>query len=192
MEVGADPCCTLGPPAGVGEAAVRPCIVGDGPRVFQPLPTGAPDGIELLVGQELGVDAEVSAKFVEKDVHHVPSRVTAGACQWFSVASPFVVVGGEFVYTLIGQAQLSGLFQVGHGDTPTPLEVSPQAIGDDIAQRAGDLLPRDVLVSGLLVTGEELEALPPERFHHFGPEVLVGEWFSGVVFLVIGGGAVQG
>ena len=186
VKIGADPSRALRPAAGIGEAAVGAGVIGDGPRVFQPFPAGAPDGIELLVGEELGVDAEVSAEFVEKDMHHFPSRLGAGARQWFAAACPFVVVGGELVHALIGQAQLSGLFQVGHGDTPAPLEVGPQAIGDDIAQRAGDLLPRDVLVGGLLVAGEELEALPAERFHHFGPEVLVGEWFAGVLFLVIG------
>ena len=139
-------------------------LVGEGPRVFQPLPAGAPDGIELFVGQELGVDAEVAAKLVEKDMHHVASRLGAGARQWFAVACPFVVVGGEFVEAVVGQAQLSGLFEVGHRDPPAALEIGPHAIGDDIAQRAGDLLPRDVLVSGLLVAGEELEARPAERF----------------------------
>ena len=87
------------------------------------------------------------------------ARLWIRAGQGLTERGPLRLVRREVIDPVVGQPQLAGLFQVGHGDAPAAFEVGPQPVGDDIAQRLGDSFARHRLVGGVLVPGEDFEVV---------------------------------
>ena len=124
-------------------------------------------------------------------MHELRAGLRFRAGQRPAERGPLGVGGGEVVDSVVGQSQLAGLLQVGHRDAPAALEVGPQPIGDDVAQRAGDLLARDGLVRGVLVFGEVLADRHRAPRRRAAPASRRPERLVGVRLVLLAGRPVQ-
>ena len=190
IQVPAERRCGAGSAARVGGARIRAGLIGQRPRHLQPVLAGPFDAVVFLLGEELRLDAQVAPQLVEQHVHELRAGLRFRAGQRLAERGPLGVVGGELVDSVVGQSQLAGLLQVGHRDAPAALEIGPQPIGDDVAQRAGDLLARDGFVRGVLVFGEVLQ-IAAERRDDARPQRLIGERLVGVSLVLLAGRPVQ-
>lgn len=85
---------------------------------------------------------------------------------------PALLVGGDLVEVGVGEADQAGLLQVRHRDPPAAFEVGVEAVGEDLAEGAADV----VLLAELheRVLGERLHGETERLFDGLG-DGLVGE-----------------
>ena len=191
VEVAAERRCAFASATGIGDAGVHAGLIGESPGGFEPLGAEAFDRVVLLFGEEVGLDAQVAAQFVEQHMHQLNSGGRFRCGQGCRGARPLRLISSHAVETKVGQAQLAGLLQVGHGDAPSALQISPHPVGQDIPQCAFDSLGRNGLMCGHGVAGEMGE-VSTECVENRSAEIVVGQRLFGVALLLLLRRPVQG